>query len=203
MTHRIKIAVFFSVFVLVFATCTYRANEPDICFSDDVQPLFVSKCGGCHGSFTTHEGLMKYIVKHHPLRSKIYRYIDGAHPKMPPEGRDKVTKEQLFIIKTWISRGAPNSSNCGTCDTSLYKYSADIKPIIDTWCVSCHTSGNAGGGYNFDFYSGVAVSAGNGSLLGSIKHQSGFSPMPKGSTQLSSCYITKIQNWVNAGYPNN
>lgn len=188
---------------IVFFACTYKANDPDVCFTQDVLPIFVSNCGGCHGSFTTYEGLQEYIVKHHPLRSKIYRYVDGAHPKMPPDGRTKLTKEQLYTIKVWISKGAPNSSNCGSCDTSAYKFAADVQPIVNTWCVSCHNTSSPGGGYNFTSYSGVAVAAGNGALLGSIKHQSGFSPMPQGGSQLSSCDISKIQNWVSAGYPNN
>lgn len=192
--------VVFSFFLLI--TCTYRANEPDVCFSNDILPVIVSKCGGCHAKYTNYDGIMRGITKFHPLRSEIYNQVRGANPSMPPDGHNKLTAHELYMLKVWISKGATNSSSCGTCDTSLYKFSADIKPIFNNWCVSCHTTGNAGGGYDFSAYAGIASSVTNGRLLGSIEHLTGYSPMPQNGT-LNSCDLTKIQNWVKAGYPNN
>jgi len=193
---------------VILTTCTYRANDPDICFTDDVLPIFIANCAGCHGTsggytFTSYEGIIKGVVKHHPLRSDVYKAIRGNSPKMPPESHKKLTSEQVNIIKAWISMGAPNSSNCGVCDTSTYTFSAIIQPIMNTWCVNCHSSTTPNGGYNFAGYSGVSVAAANGMLLGTIKHSPGYQPMPQGGAKISSCDIAKIENWVQAGYPNN
>ncbi len=187
---------------VLFTTCTYRANDPSVCFSENVLPIFVSNCGGCHGNYTTYQGLVKDIVKYHPLRSKIYKQIHGANPKMPPESHTKLTEQQLYTIKVWISSGAPNSSNCSGCDTSKYKFTADIVPIMSNWCTTCHNAGNAGGGFDLSNYSGVNACVNSGKFMPSIKHTGPF-PMPQGGAKLSDCDITKLQNWVNAGHLNN
>ena len=196
---------------VLFETCNYRANDPNICFAENVLPVFVSNCAGCHGGgsgsntrdYTNYDGIMRDVVAGHPLRSKAYTSVKGNNPSMPPASHNKLTSQQVFIIKAWISMGAPNSSNCSSCDTSKYKFAADIQPILNNWCVSCHTSGNAGGGYDLSNYNGVNAGAVNGKLMGSIKHSAGYIPMPQNSPQLSACDIAKIQNWVNAGHPNN
>ena len=51
------------------------------------------------------------------------------------------------------------------------------------------------------YNTGVKVQALNGRLIGSIDHLGGT--MPKGGAKLTSCTITKIQQWVNSGTPNN
>ncbi|HXB39178.1 MAG TPA: c-type cytochrome [Bacteroidia bacterium] len=208
MKRNTKISFLVFASVIFCATCTYRANDPNVCFAENILPIFVSNCAGCHGSgsgidLTNYDGIMRGVVRHHPLRSKVYNYIKGSNPKMPPASHKQLTSEQVFTIKAWISMGAPNSSNCSGCDTSQYKFAANIQPILNNWCVACHTSGNAGGGHDLSNYTGVANCVGSGKFLGSIKHSPGYIPMPQNSPQLSPCDIIKIQNWVNAGYHNN
>ncbi len=99
--------------------------------------------------------------------------------------------------------GAKNSSNCTDCDTTNYTYSGRINPIIQTWCKGCHSATSPGGGINLSSYAGVVSSIPNNQLLGSIKHISTFSAMPKGTTQLSQCDIDAVEKWINAGFPNN
>jgi hypothetical protein len=52
-------------------------------------------------------------------------------------------------------------------------------------------------------YSDVILRVDDGSLIGSINHDNGFSPMPKGSSKLNLCNITVIQKWIDDGAPNN
>ena len=197
--------------LISLTTCTERSMDPNVCFTENVLPIFVSKCSmsGCHspgsrrGDFSTYEGIMRKVVAKHPLRSDVYTKISGANPSMPPTGNVQLTDEEKFNIKAWISMGALNQSNCTVCDTTSFKFAADIQPIINTWCVGCHTSANAGGGYNLSNYSGIVNSISNNNLLGSIKHSSGYNAMPQNGNSLSACQISKIQNWINAGYPNN
>ena len=99
--------------------------------------------------------------------------------------------------------GAPNSSNCSNCDSTNYTYSNRIKPFINTWCLGCHSTANAGGGYDFSSYSGVVVSITNNKLMESLKHLPGYSGMPKNAAKLTDCDINAVQKWIDAGYLNN
>lgn len=91
------------------------------------------------------------------------------------------------------------------CDTSGMSFATDIQPILNTNCAlsGCHKTGSATGGYILDTYAGVNATVSSGRLLGSINHETGYSPMPKNSSKLASCDINKITAWVNAGALNN
>lgn len=196
--------------IFSLTTCTEKAYDPSVCFTDNILPIFVSKCSmsGCHapgsrrGDFTTYDGIMNKVIAKHPLRSSIYTKIDGANPSMPPKNYTPLTDQEKFMIKAWISMGALNQANCTVCDTTSFKFAADIQPIMNTWCIGCHSSTNAGGGYDLSSYAGVVNSIGHNQLLGSIEHSTGYNAMPQNGNQLSGCQISKIRSWINAGYPN-
>jgi hypothetical protein len=95
----------------------------------------------------------------------------------------------------------PQGSN--TCDTTSVTYSGAVTSILNTYCVSCHSGTAPSGSISLNSYTAVKAQVTNGKLMGSINHASGFSPMPKNASKLSSCNISKIQKWVNAGSPNN
>jgi uncharacterized membrane protein len=164
---------------------------------------------GCHspgsrrGDFTTYDGIMKRVVAKHPLRSSMYTKIEGLTANMPPKNSVQLTSQEIFMIKAWISMGALNQSNCTVCDTTQFKFAADIQPIMNSWCIGCHSTSNAGGGYDLSNYTGVVNSIANNKLLGSVEHSAGYSAMPQNGGQLSGCQISKIRSWINAGYPNN
>ena len=92
------------------------------------------------------------------------------------------------------------------CDTSGVTYSVTVTGIMRTNCYVCHTTASAaasGGGIQLDSYAKIKVYVDNGKLIGSIKHASGYSAMPKNATKLNSCDINKIEAWAKAGAPNN
>jgi uncharacterized membrane protein len=94
----------------------------------------------------------------------------------------------------------------GACDTTNVTYSGTVSGIININCNVCHSTASAnasGGGIQLDTYAKLKVYVDNGKMLGSINHAGGYSPMPKNATKLSSCDISKIQAWVNAGALNN
>ena len=62
---------------------------------------------------------------------------------------------------------------------------------------------NVRSGELVEFENGVKAIASNGKLIGTVNWASGFSPMPKGGSKLPNCNITKLQQWINAGAPNN
>jgi uncharacterized membrane protein len=193
-----------------YHACTNDVATPNTCFQEDVLPIFVTKCNysGCHNAqdhahgydLSTYEGIMKGVVPGKINRSSVYTQIRSG--SMPPSSHTKLTKLEKNIIKNWIIMKAPNSSNCVNCD-STFSFSGRIRPLMDKWCVSCHTSGNAGGGYDLSNYNGVALSVTNNRLLGCVKQASGFSAMPKNASRISDCDILAIENWINAGHPNN
>ncbi len=91
------------------------------------------------------------------------------------------------------------------CDTTVAaKFSTDVLPIMNTYCNSgCHSTASASAGIILDTYNGVKAHVANGRLMGSINQTGGYSAMPKGGSKLNTCTIAKIQQWINAGAPNN
>jgi hypothetical protein len=208
---NIKIIFAFALIALGLSTCTYDSFNPDVCFQENILPIFVSKCSmnGCHNSndhahgydFTTYEGIMKGVNSGHPLQSEVYNVIKGNNPSMPPG--QKLDQKDITYIKIWIKMGAKNTSNCSNCDTNDYSYSSRIKPLMTNWCVGCHNSGSASGGYDLSSYNGVSASIVNNRLLGSLNHSAGFAAMPQNGGKLTDCDIKAVTKWINTGYPNN
>ncbi len=91
----------------------------------------------------------------------------------------------------------------GSCDTTSVSYANDVWPVISARCTGCHSGGAPAGNIALENYNDVVVVGKNGKLLGSIRFDPGYSPMPKGGSKLSSCDIAKIEKWINDGMPNN
>lgn len=89
------------------------------------------------------------------------------------------------------------------CDTVDMHYSADILPILQNNCYSCHGNGNLEGGISLDGYNNVKQKVDANLLINVITHAPGYPPMPNGLPQLPTCEIDKIKAWVNRGAPNN
>lgn len=82
-------------------------------------------------------------------------------------------------------------------------YTNDIFSLLEKKCNSCHSGAFPSGGVVLDTYSSVLASVNNGSLMGSIRHASGYSPMPKNASKLATCDIETIQRWIDAGAADN
>ena len=89
------------------------------------------------------------------------------------------------------------------CDTTQVTYSLSVKPIIDSNCNSCHSTSSAQGGVILDTHSSLKGYADSGKLLGAIRHEPSYSPMPKGGSKLNQCSIATIEKWVAEGSLNN
>jgi mono/diheme cytochrome c family protein len=83
-----------------------------------------------------------------------------------------------------------------SCDTSNITYPGTVYPILNQYCISCHSGAAPSGGLDFTDYARVAYVAENGALLGAIKHLQGYSPMPQNSNMLDSCKIRQIEIWI-------
>lgn len=82
-------------------------------------------------------------------------------------------------------------------------FTADVMPILNNRCNNCHGGSSPSAGIKLDSYAEVLKSVNNSSLMGSINHESAFSPMPKNAAKMNSCEIQKIQDWITQGKLNN
>lgn len=90
------------------------------------------------------------------------------------------------------------------CDTmAVVSYSAQIVPLLRQQCLPCHTSASPDGGIVLGIYANDKAIAANGKLLGSIMHNAGYSPMPKGRLKMTACQIALCKKWIDAGSVNN
>lgn len=97
----------------------------------------------------------------------------------------------------------PLDGYTNSCDQNLAAtYTASVNLIIRSNCVSCHSANVHSGDIYLETYSQVKAVAASGKLMGSILHQSGFVAMPPG-VSIRSCEIQRLQDWVNAGMPEN
>ena len=78
----------------------------------------------------------------------------------------------------------------------IFTYEADAKAVLDANCATagCHASGSPVG--SLANYSDAKTMAENGRIIGAIKHESGFSPMPKGQSKMSDEDIESIEQWI-------
>lgn len=217
--------------ILVFATflmsCSHSSptgtdivTDPNtvtadsVYFDTDINPLLISSCAysGCHDSQSHAHGvdLSSYnkvmstggVYATKPTSSKLYKVmINSGEESMPPSG--KLSNDKINLVYNWILQGAKNNTNPITaCDTTQFAYAANVQPIMDKYCTSCHNGSTLSGGFSLTYYGRVKEKADAGSLLGSIKHDTGYSAMPPGSF-ISDCDIKIIEKWIAAGAPEN
>jgi mono/diheme cytochrome c family protein len=90
-------------------------------FARDIQPLFAERCVKCHGSEKQKGGLRlnskidalkggddgKVIVPGNSSESRLIHLVAGLEPDaiMPPKG-ERLTPEQVGILRAWIDQGA-------------------------------------------------------------------------------------------------
>ena len=100
------------------------------------------------------------------------------------------------VKNTTESQQTPAKATELVCDEKIIDLRADITPIINEHCVSCHSKGSNLGGYDFTIAANIERAAMNGELLGTIKWKTGYKPMPEGAPQLNVSTINKIECWI-------
>jgi mono/diheme cytochrome c family protein len=191
--------------------------DPDtVYFEKDLLPVLQSSCAqpGCHDAITMQDGvrLTDYnsvmqtadVVPYDPNDSKIYEAItdDDPEDRMPPPPANPLAASDIDLVYTWIAQGAQNLyCDEEDCDTSNVTYTAPVSGIIQKHCLGCHNNNNPLGGLSLEGYNNVVAIAEDGRLLGVVKHQVGYPPMPKNSAQLSDCKIDQLEIWTQNGTP--
>lgn len=91
-----------------------------------------------------------------------------------------------------------------SCDTINVTFSGTIVPVLNNNCYSCHSNSTAADyGNNIHLQNYDDVVSNIDRVIGSVKHTTGFSPMPKNGGSLKSCSIDQLDIWVRNGMPNN
>ena len=96
----------------------------------------------------------------------------------------------------------PISNETG-CDTTAISYSQFVSTLISQHCLACHSGSTPSGNISLASYDDIKALAQNGRLMGVLRHDAGFSPMPKGSNKLPDCDIKKVAAWIGDGAKNN
>lgn len=90
-----------------------------------------------------------------------------------------------------------------SCGTDAMSYKTDISPIITQNCFACHRNNSTISTISLEGYDNLLVQVESGTLVGTITHASGYSPMPQNLSKMSDCNISKIQAWITQGALNN
>ncbi|WP_430402778.1 hypothetical protein [Fluviicola sp.] len=99
------------------------------------------------------------------------------------------------LVAVWLSFGLgatackKNKKVTPVCDGTNATYNNTVKAIVNSNCVSCHSS--------YSTYSGLSSITSNGQFT---QHVLTDQDMPEGSS-LSSDQLNKLQCWVNNGFP--
>ena len=192
--------------------------DPDsVYFKNTIEPILTSNCSesGCHDVISANSGVV--MISYQTIMdsdiiepgdaegSDLYRVINETDiDKVMPDNPDiPLTHEQIDLVKKWINQGALNNGCNGDCDSTYYTYAANVKPILDLYCVGCHNGPLPQGNKALATYTDVKKFADNGKLVGSIIHDVNFVAMPYKAEKLSDCQIAIIRKWVEDGAPNN
>lgn len=199
---------------------TQDPGETDVCpdgivsFEHQIMPIMVSACAysGCHDAISREEGVVldsyenvrKEVSPGNPRNSALYEYLlPNSDDLMPPSPAMPLTQTQRELIKLWIEQGAENTT-CGTpCDPVQTSFSLHIYPLLQNYCVGCHSNSRTDGMVNLEGYNNLKQYVDNGSLMGTIKAIEFYPIMPPTGSQMSTCRIEQIQQWIAQGALNN
>jgi len=193
---------------------TQSPCDPDtVYFQNTILPLVVSSCATtvCHDQISREDGviLTDYtsiintgeIKPGDPEDSEFFETLtDDGDDLMPPPPYDPLSSEQIRTIRLWIEQGARDNACSDGCDTSSVTFAGQIWPMMESYCIGCHSASAPGGGIIIAGYTDLVALAGNGSLMGSIRWESGYAKMPT-NQQLSECNITLLQKWIDERFP--
>jgi len=192
-------------------TLVTECSSDTIYFQNTILPLVVSSCAtsGCHDQASHKDGIILTdyssimntgeIKAGDPGDSEFFESLtDKGDDLMPPPPFDAMKAEQIQQIKQWINQGAKNNECFDDCVADQVSFSETIWPMMQNYCTGCHSSGSPGGGIVIEDHADMVAIANNGSLMGSVRYESGYAKMPT-NKQLSECNIKQLQNWIDEG----
>ncbi|GAA4828520.1 c-type cytochrome domain-containing protein [Algivirga pacifica] len=185
----------------------------NITYSTHIQPM-LNGCVSCHNTSNPSAGIdlstEEKVIEVALDQSKgdpglLLGAITGVKGflKMPPEESSPFSDCDITQLSIWIKKQTPVVT-APDCDTTSLSYDLDIKPILQSNCLSCHSENTQRGGIDLSTEEKVLSVAQNtskgaeGLLIGAITKTEGYSPMPPSGSPLSDCQVSKITAWVRA-----
>lgn len=201
-------------------------------FTRDVYPIFKESCFSCHGPekqkgkyrMDTKEGAFKVTDDYGPAiqagkseGSAIIHMVSNLIDEMlmpPPSDKpgqsEKLTAEQIGILRAWIDQGAVWPDGPIQEVVKPVTFAADIRPVFAQACGSCHTGASAKGGFAVDTAEAVlkggsgygkVVTPGNpakSSLLTILAGKDEDLPEPE-KHKLPPKQVAQIEKWILMG----
>lgn len=182
-------------------------------FQNTILPLVVSSCAtsGCHDEASHKDGIVLTdytsiirtgkIKAGDPEDSEFFESLtDKGDDLMPPPPLAAFNTGEVDLIRIWIEQGALNNECMLPCESYAHSYSDVIWPMMEQYCTGCHNPSYPGGGISIEGYDDLVGLANTGSLMGSIRYEQAYSPMPT-NQQLPDCKIAQVQKWIDEGFP--
>ena len=140
-------------------------------FEREVYPLLKEACFKCHGSekqkgkyrCDTKSGAFKdtdagpTIVPGRSEQSALIHLVCGLIDEMlmpPPSDKpgesEKLTEEQVGILRAWIDQGAAWPEGAVKEVIRPVTFSDDLSPILKAHCAECHSGANAKGSFSVE-----------------------------------------------------
>jgi hypothetical protein len=94
--------------------------------------------------------------------------------------------------------------NTSDCDTTNVTYNNQVVAVLNQSCIVCHSTEAApdnGGGLDISTFEKTKIYAENGSLYGSIIHDSSYESMPPSVGKIPQCDQDIIRIWIREGMP--
>ena len=197
-------------------------DSSKVYFQNDIMPYINSTCAipGCHNNespaaginLTTYDNIMNSKVKGKPIvipgdpvNSKICRVLYALDLiPMPPLFNLPLLDRTKQTFVRWVQEGAENTACDARCDTSTYKYIADIAPMMRKYCSGCHYGNYASAGIYTNTYLKVkALVDSNNIFYKCISGNPAFARMPTGNVVMPPCDVITVRKWIESGAPNN
>ena len=170
--------------------------------------LFQANCSSCHTSLKEIRGESKKEFTKTVLNGASEEASESSSEEgeageseelsgSMPSFDGVLTKQQ--IAKIWMYVKNPKkacSDGGGGGPVANPTYDTDIKPILSSYCVSCHKGSSASAGIKLNTYADAVANA------SAMKTTVDAGTMPP-SGALSADLVTTIDNWVNNGTPQN
>jgi mono/diheme cytochrome c family protein len=201
-------------------------------FTLEVYPIFKESCFSCHGPekqkgkyrMDTREGAFKVTDDYGPSikagkseESAIIHMVCDMIDEMrmpPPSDKpgqsEKLTREQIGILRAWIDQGAVWPDGPIQEVVKPVTFAGEIQPVFAQACGSCHTGAGAKGAFAVDTAESVlkggstygkVVTPGNpakSSLLTIVAGKDEDLPLPE-KHQLPPKQLALVEKWISQG----
>jgi len=206
MRNCLPLAAVLSLLIFYSISCKHHPDEiippvsecdtVNITYPGQVLPVLQAYCYGCHTGSNPSAGIdlsnpehLKAVVNNGRLVGSLLHYADYT---AMPQG-STLPQCALRQVVLWAQDTIFPDVNCDSVNVT---FAGTIRPILLLNCQGCHNSTKQAGGLDLSDYLTVAMLAGNGQLMGSVEHLTGYSPMPKYGKKLSDCDLGKLRKWI-------